>query len=253
MRTAPLWDWRKAKLRLCWQRHRKKGRDLDQRADSSPTRPGSGLIGETAMSQQITWRCKECDAVVTVSCESDSQVPNCPICGLPKEAPGKPKEAPGKPNGEGEGSDAYDTRAGTRFADTVGPEVDRLVARRVLGDGAQPAVPPYSSEDWAATALAELVGRHSNWSFHLSFCGTAWMATFTEKGERKKDGLQPALASLVSATGRTRALAISRALLKVTRCPRWNPLGSAFLREEAAPGVSRSIGLAPRRAQPAAT
>jgi hypothetical protein len=68
-------------------------------------------------------------------------------------------------------------------------------------------------------ALAELVGRQSAWSFHLAYCGNAWMATFTEKGTPKPDIATIPLASFVSASGRSRALAIARALLKVVRMP----------------------------------
>jgi hypothetical protein len=78
-------------------------------------------------------------------------------------------------------------------------------------------------------ALAELVGRQSAWSFHLAFCGDAWMATFTERGEAKEAVPGPPVSSFVSATGATRALAIARALTKVVRCPRWRPLGDVFL------------------------
>jgi hypothetical protein len=192
------------------------------------------------MSQQMTWRCKECEDVVTASNEDSGRAPRCPICGIPKEAPGSPAR-------ESDGVEAYDARAGSHFEKTAGPELDRLLARRVLGgQGEQPA-PPYSSEDLAATALAELVGRQSGWSFHLAFCGDAWMATFTEKGERKIDVPTSPLASLVSATGRRRSLAICRALLKVTRSPRWSPLGTNFLRA-VQPSLVRAAGFEP--AQP---
>ncbi len=188
------------------------------------------------MSQQMTWRCKECEDVVTASNEDGRHAPGCPHCGTPREAPG--------PAREGDGVEAYDARAGSRFEKTAGPELDRLLARKVLGgQGDQPA-PPYSSEDLAATALAELVGRQSGWSFHLAFCGDAWMATFTEKGERKNEVPTSPLASLVSATGRSRSLAICRALLKVTRSPRWSPLGTNFLRA-VQPSLVRAAGFEP--------
>jgi hypothetical protein len=186
------------------------------------------------MNQQVTWRCKECEAVVTSFSENGTGLPNCPICASPKEA--SVATAP-----EGNGPEPYDARAKTRFADTAGPELDRLLARRVLGGEGHPPAPPYSSEDLAATALAELVGRQSDWSFHLAFCGNAWMATFTEKGEQKNNVPNPPVASFVSATGRTRSLAICRALLKVTRCPRWSPLGTNFLRG-AQPAIARAAG-----------
>jgi hypothetical protein len=174
------------------------------------------------MTQQMTWRCKECDAVVTTSTTNGSSGPECPNCRTPKEAPGRD-------GADGKIPRPYDLRAEASFADTAGPEMDRLLARKVLGGATATPVPPYSSEDWAAMALAELVGRQSAWSFHLAFCGNAWMATFTEKGEAKDAVPDSPVASFVSATGRSRALAIARALLKVVRCPRWMPLGDRFL------------------------
>ncbi len=185
------------------------------------------------MTQQTTWRCSECDDVVTTSVE-DGRGPSCPICSTPKDATGNAM-------GDGDGLEAYDARAGSRFERVAGPELDRLLARRVLGGEGEPPVPPYSSEDLAATALAELVGRQSGWSFHMAFCGNAWMATFTEKGERKNNVPTPPVASLVSATGRSRSLAICRALLKVTRSPRWSPLGTKFLRA-LEPALVRAAG-----------
>lgn len=179
------------------------------------------------MTQQTTWRCEECETVVTVSTEDGRRWPDCPNCATPKEAPGRAEDENG-------GTAAYDARAGKRFAETAGPQLDRLLARRVLGGEGEPPVPPYSSEDWAAMALAELVGRQSGWSFHLAFCGSAWMATFTEKGATKSDTPTAPLSFLVSSSGHSRALAISRALLKVTRCPRWIALGANFLGVQAA-------------------
>jgi hypothetical protein len=168
------------------------------------------------------WHCQECDAVVTATTEDVYSSHECPNCGTPREAPGR---------GSHDGLDpqAYDARAGARFAQTAGPDLDRTLARRVLGGPGTTPVPPYSSEDWAAMALAELVGRQSDWTFHLAFCGNAWMATFTEKGTPKGDVPIVPLSSFVSASGRSRALAIARALLKVVRCPRWIPLGDSFL------------------------
>ncbi len=194
------------------------------------------------MTQQLTWRCEECEAVVTASLEDGRQSPSCPICNSPKEAAGKKAPDAGAPQ-------AYDSRALSRFAETAGPELDRLLARRVLGGEGEPPAPPYSSEDLAATALADLVGRQSGWSFHLAFCGNAWMATFTEKGDPKENAPNPPVSSLVSATGRSRALAICRALLKVTRCPRWRPLGTSFF-GVAESGSSRASGFEPTRTRP---
>jgi hypothetical protein len=178
------------------------------------------------VSQKVMWHCQECDAVVTTSSDDGHPSYECPNCGTPKEAPGR--------GHDGLDSQAYDARAGASFAETAGPDLDRTLARRVLGGPGDLPVPPYSSEDWAAMALAELVGRQSSWSFHLAFCGNAWMATFTEKGTPKGEISTAPVSSFVSASGRSRALAIARALLKVVRCPRWMPLGDAFL----APGMA---------------
>lgn len=175
------------------------------------------------MSQRVMWHCTECDAVVATSMEEGRLSAECPNCGTPKEASSQ------SASHDGMDTQAYDARAGARFAETAGPDLDRTLARRVLGGPGNLPVPPYSSEDWAAMALAELVGRQSAWSFHLAYCGNAWMATFTEKGTPKQDIATIPLASFVSASGRSRALAIARALLKVVRCPRWMPLGDSFL------------------------
>jgi hypothetical protein len=173
------------------------------------------------MTQQMTWWCRECEAVVTTSTTDGPSAAECPNCRTPQEAPGRS-------TADRKITKGYDLRAEASFADTAGPEMDRILARKVLGGAGATPVPPYSSEDWAAMALAELVGRQSVWSFHLAFCGNAWMATFTEKGEAKDAVPDTPVASFVSATGRSRALAIARALLKVVRCPRWMPLGDRF-------------------------
>ena len=180
------------------------------------------------MAQQTSWRCAECEAIVTTFGESGRATPKCPNCGTPKDpGEGETREVPPR---------SYDGRAGKRFAELAGPDLDRLLARRVLG-GAPDAPPPYSSEDWAAMALADLVGRQSSWSFQLAFCGDAWMATFAEKSNPHQAVPGPPVASFVSASGTSRALAIARALLKVVRSPRWRPVGDAFL--------SRGFGLTP--------
>ena len=154
------------------------------------------------MTQQMTWRCRECEAVVTTSDDGRQSAPECPNCRTPKEAPGRTGA-----DGKTRKLTTYAPRSS--FAETAGPDLDRMLARKVLGARPRAPVPPYSSEDWAAMALAELVGRQSGWSFHLAFCGNAWMATFTEKGDAKDDGADSPVASFVSATGRSRALAIA--------------------------------------------
>lgn len=168
------------------------------------------------MTQRVAWRCSGCEAIVTAPVPAGWVSPKCPMCGQQKETANE-RVAALEPEG-------YDMRAEARFAASAGPEIDRALAVRVLGGDTPASVPPYSAEDWAATALAELVGRQSAWSFHLAFCGSSWTATFTEKSARQRDPWNSGLSAFVCASGRTRALAICRALWKVTRSPRWTPL-----------------------------
>jgi hypothetical protein len=172
------------------------------------------------MSQQVAWRCSGCEEVVTAPVRPGWVSPDCPNCGQPKAA----TEAATLP-----AADASDARGEATFAATAGPQVDRALALRVLGGETPASVPPYSSEDWAATALAELVGRQSAWSFHLTFCGSSWTATFTEKTSTSNDPWSSEVSAFVCASGRTRALAICRAIWKVTRSPRWTPLAEKLM------------------------
>lgn len=180
------------------------------------------------MSQRVAWRCSGCESVVTAPVPAGWTTPECPMCGQIKDA---------SPISEGPASDArgYDTRAEASFAATAGPEIDRSLAIRVLGGDTPPSVPPYSSEDWAATALAELIGRQSAWSFHLTFCRAAWTATFTEKAARPRDPWSSGVSAFVCASGRTRAIAICRAIWKVSRSPRWTPLAERIVASTMAP------------------
>jgi len=172
------------------------------------------------MTQQVAWRCQGCEEVVTAPVRAGWVSPDCPNCGQPKGA----TEVAALSTAA-----AYDAREEASFAASVGPQVDRAIALRVLGGDTPASVPPYSSEDWAATALAELIGRQSAWSFHLTFCGSSWTATFTEKASTSTEPWSSGVSALVCASGRTRALAICRAIWKITRSPRWTPLAERLM------------------------
>ncbi|MCA1582003.1 MAG: hypothetical protein LC796_11565 [Acidobacteria bacterium] len=113
---------------------------------------------------------------------------------------------------------------------TSGPELDREVERRVFAGAPRRSVPPFSTEDWTATALAELVSRQTGWTCEVTEQNDAWSAMWIEHPDPSP--APPArckILSMVTASGPTRALAICRSLVKATRCPGW-------------PGVSRPGG-----------
>ncbi len=119
-----------------------------------------------------------------------------------------------------------------------GPELDREVERRVFSRAPGRSVPPFSTEDWTATALAELVSRQTGWTCEVSEQNGAWSAIWIEHFDASPaPALRPRILSMVTASGPTRALAICRSLVKATRCPGW-------------PGVSRpgafDLPVAPR-------
>jgi len=104
-----------------------------------------------------------------------------------------------------------------------GVEIDREIERRVFGRVGGGAVPPFSSEDWTAAALAELVARRTGWTFDIAQRDGVWEAMWVERpaaaaapGAKKRR-----IQSLVTATGATSALALCRSLLRATSCPRW--------------------------------
>ena len=123
-----------------------------------------------------------------------------------------------------------------------GPELDREIERRVFGRTSTRPAPPFSTQDWNAQALAELVSRQTGWWFDV--CERdgegVWSAMWIEPpvGAATKPRR---ILSLITATGETRAAAICRALLRATRCPRW----PGACRETAAgsPEVSKAGGL----------
>jgi len=97
-----------------------------------------------------------------------------------------------------------------------GPELDALVQRRVFGGTAQ-SVPPFSTRDWTALALAELVADRRGWRYQLIEQDGGWTAVWFEPRSGRR-GYQ----TLVSSRAPTRALALCRGLLKATRSPRWS-------------------------------
>lgn len=114
---------------------------------------------------------------------------------------------------------------------SAGPELDREIERRVFGRAPARAVPPFSTQDWTASALAQLVSKQTGWSFDVSERVGIWSAIWIEHPPASRDtsGRQRIL-SLITAAAPTRPLAICRAILKASGCPRW-------------PGVSHDAGL----------
>jgi hypothetical protein len=104
-----------------------------------------------------------------------------------------------------------------------GVELDREIELCVFGRVAADAVPPFSTEDWTAAALADLVARRTGWTFDIAQRDGIWEAVWIERpataaapGAKKRR-----IQSLVTATGETSALAICRSLLRATSCPSW--------------------------------
>ena len=110
----------------------------------------------------------------------------------------------------------------TRSAQPVepGPDLDREIEERVFGRTSTRQVPPFSTQDWNAQALAELVSRQTGWWFDVSEREGIWSAMWIEPPVGAPTKPRRIL-SLITATGPTRAAAICRALLRATRCPRW--------------------------------
>lgn len=98
----------------------------------------------------------------------------------------------------------------------AGPELDTLLHSKVFGEGQTDSVPPFSSRDWTALALAELVSNRRGWKYQLVEHGGGWSAIWFEPHVGRGS-----ISALVSARGPTRALALCRALLKAARSPRW--------------------------------
>ena len=103
-----------------------------------------------------------------------------------------------------------------------GPELDREIERRVFSRSPGRAVPPFSTEDWTATALAQLVTRQTGWECEISEQDGTWSAMWIEYPRTATaPSSRHRILSMITAAAPTRALAICRALIKATRCPRW--------------------------------
>ncbi len=96
-----------------------------------------------------------------------------------------------------------------------GPELDALVQQRVFGEVGR-YVPPFSTSDWSALALAELISDRKGWRYQLIENDGSWTAVWFEPRAGKRG-----LSTLVSSRAPTRALALCRGLLKAVRSPRW--------------------------------
>jgi len=111
----------------------------------------------------------------------------------------------------------------SRFSELpAGEQLDRQIERRVFGRDSEKSVPPFSTEDWTATALAELASRRTGWWFDVAERDGVWEAMWIEHppiSEERKPGDR--ILSLITATASTRALAICRSLLRAAACPRW--------------------------------
>jgi len=97
-----------------------------------------------------------------------------------------------------------------------GRELDRQMAREVLGIEPGDAVPPYSTNDVTAAALAERFSKERGWwHFERREIYGGWSVGWIAES-------QPLLVSIhpIRASAPTRALAICRSLLKVARSSR---------------------------------
>jgi hypothetical protein len=99
---------------------------------------------------------------------------------------------------------------------SAGPELDAKLHALIFGDHAGDSVPPFSTRDWTALALAELVSDRKGWKYQLVEQSGGWTAIWYEPHHGRGS-----ISALVSARGPTRSLALCRALLKAVRSPRW--------------------------------
>jgi hypothetical protein len=97
----------------------------------------------------------------------------------------------------------------------AGPDFDRELQQRVFGTDHAASVPPFSTRDWTALALAELVAERTSWRYQLIESAGTWTAIWFESARSRP------VAAMVTARASTRALALCAALLKATRSPRW--------------------------------
>jgi hypothetical protein len=110
------------------------------------------------------------------------------------------------------GTDRFARRPAPNLEPAAGPSLDREIERRVGGGpGAREGVPPYSTDDAAALALASRFSREKGWWFFekREVFGGACVGWIQES--------QPLFVSVhpIQASAPTRALAVCRSLLKV--------------------------------------
>jgi hypothetical protein len=102
----------------------------------------------------------------------------------------------------------------------AGAELDRLVGIRVFRHLPPGSVPAFSTSDWTATALAELVVRRAGWVFDAFERNGRWWVTWS----REQKPPSRAISGFVTSTAPTWALAICRGLLRATETRDWLPL-----------------------------
>lgn len=103
---------------------------------------------------------------------------------------------------------------------SAGPDLDREIEQRVFGRQSSRPAPPFSTEDWTASTMAELVARQTGWTFDVMRQDGVWSAMWIERPQASA-GPKRRVLSLVTATAPTRPLAICRALLRAAGSPRW--------------------------------
>lgn len=113
----------------------------------------------------------------------------------------------------------------------AGPAMDREIEREVLGREPSGEVPHYSTDDATAVALATRFSRERGWwQFEKREVYGGWSVGWIEESQPLLVSIQP-----IRANGPTRALAICRSLLKVTRELSARPDGGARRLDRHAP------------------
>ncbi|MEP6801811.1 MAG: hypothetical protein ABJC07_07735 [Acidobacteriota bacterium] len=112
-------------------------------------------------------------------------------------------------------------RGGALLSPESASDLDREIERRVFLKAPGRAVPPFSTEDWTAAALAQQVSRQTGWACEVSEHDGTWSAIWFETPRPSSDLAPQKILSRITASAPTRALAICRALIKATRCPAW--------------------------------
>jgi hypothetical protein len=99
----------------------------------------------------------------------------------------------------------------SRNEPSAGPDIDREIERLVFGLEPREQVPPYSTDDAAAIALATRFCQERGWwHFEKKEVFGGWSVGWIEEGQPYLHSAYP-----IRASAPTRALAICRSLLKV--------------------------------------